>query len=84
MSYSQAVQQSKKVKNSQYPKIVFNLRDVNKAPELTHGVSENVMHFQRFYKEYSMYLVEHAEVRAHNHNIHLGKYPNPRPKRGIK
>lgn len=81
MSYSQVVQQMNKTK---YPKIVFNLRDVNKAPELTHGISENVMHFQRFYKKYSMYMVEHAEVVAHNHNIHLGKYPNPRPKRDIK
>ena len=81
MSYSQAVQTTNKTK---CPKMVFNLRDVNKAPELTHGVSENVMHFQRYHKQYSMYMVEHAEVRAHNHNIHLGKYPNPRPKRGIK
>lgn len=84
MSYSQAVQQSKKVKNSKYPKIVFNLRDVNKAPELTHGVSERTMMFQKYYKEYSMYMVEHAEVLVHNHNNHLGKYPNPRPKHGIQ
>lgn len=81
MSYSQAVQQSKKNK---CPKMVFNLKDVNKAPELTHGVSERTLHFQRFYKQYSMYMVEHAEVLVHNHNNLLGKYPNPQPKHGIR
>lgn len=84
MNYATALQESKKVKNSKYPKIVFNLRDVNKAPVLTYGVSARTMAFQKYYKEYSMYMVEHAEVLVHNHNIHWGKYPNPRPKHGIK
>ena len=81
MSYSQAVQTTNKTK---CPKIVFNLRDVNKAQELTHDVSADVMLLQRFNKHFSRYMVEHAEVVVHNHNIDLGKYPNPRPKRGIK
>lgn len=81
MSYSRVVQESK---NNKCPKIVFNLKDVNKAPELTCGVSARTMHFQRFYKDYSLYMVEHAEVVAHNHNNKLGKYPNPRPKHGIE
>ena len=84
MSYASVLQASKNVKNSKYPKIVFNLGDVNKDPVLTHGVSERTMMFQKYYKEHSMYMVEHAEVLVHNHNNHLGKYPNPRPKHGIQ
>ena len=84
MNYATALQESKKVKNSKYPKMVFNLRDVNKEPELTHGVSERTMMFQKYYKEYSMYMVEHAYAITHSNNFKNGVYPNPRPKHDIQ
>ena len=84
MSYASVLQESKKVKNSKYPKIVFNLGDVNKDPELTHGVSERTMMFQKYYKEHSMYMVEHAYAITHSNNFKNGVYPNPRPKQGIQ
>lgn len=84
MSYAYVLQQSKKVKNSKCPKMVFNLRDVNKDPELTYGVSERTMMFQKYYKEYSMYMVEHAYAITHSNNFKNGVYPNPRPKHDIQ
>lgn len=84
MSYASVLQESKKVKNSKYPKIVFNLRDVNKDPVLTYGVSARTMAFQKYYKECSMYMVEHAYAITHSNNFKNGVYPNPRPKHGIK
>lgn len=65
------------------PKIIFNLKDVNKADVFIRGVSEDTMRFQKYYKQYSLYMVERAEVIVDNHNHHLGKYP-PLTKHGIR
>ena len=76
MSYADAVKGQKK--------IVFNLRDVNKAPELVSDLPRDIMHYQRFYKRFSIYMVENAySVCAHN-NFKNGVYPKPQPKHGIK
>lgn len=67
-----------------YKKIVFNLGDVNKAPELINDLPEDIMHYQRFNKRFSIYMVENAySVCAYN-NFKNGRYPNPRPKHGIR
>lgn len=65
-------------------KIVFNLKDVNKADVFTRGVTEGTMRLQRYYKQYSLYMVERAEVVVSNYNHSVGKYPNPPPKHGIR
>jgi len=57
---NEAIQQSKNINNTKHPEVVFNLGDVNKAPVLTREVSDEIMHFQRFYKEYSLRIVEIA------------------------
>jgi len=62
-------------------KIVFNLEDVNKADVFTRDVTEGTMRLQKYYKEYSLYMVENAEYIADEHNDNLGKYPKPRTKR---
>jgi len=66
------------------PKIIFNLEDVNKADVFTRDVRESPMLYQKYYRQYSMYMVEHAEYVAELHNYKLGKYPNPPPKHGIR
>ena len=75
-SYSSAVKGSQK--------IIFNLKDVNKADVFTRDVSDRTMLFQSYYKQYSLYMVDRAECVVARHNFNLGKYPNPRQKHGIK
>jgi hypothetical protein len=65
-------------------KIVFNLKDVNKVNVFTRDVTEGTMIYQRYYKQYSLYMVEHAEHVVELHNYNLGKYPKPRPKHAIR
>tara|TARA_B100000287_G_scaffold430152_1_gene484856 strand:- start:2026 stop:2271 length:246 start_codon:yes stop_codon:yes gene_type:complete len=72
MSYSQAVQQSKKVKK---PKIIFNLKDVNSAPELIYGIPENVLAYHTIDKRFSLYLVKHAQSRVATHNYLFSGWP---------
>lgn len=81
---NEAIQQSKNINNTKHPKVVFNLGDVNKAPVLTREVSDEIMHLQRFYKEYSLRIVEIASLTVEIHNFRIKTQPNPRPKRGIK
>lgn len=81
---NEAIQQSRVIKNTKHPKVVFNLGDVNKAPVLTRQVSDEIMHFQRFYKAYSLRVVEIASLTVEIHNFRIKTQPNPRPKRGIK
>lgn len=69
MSYIDHTQQSKKVENSKYPKIVFNLRDVNKADFFTRGLSPSVLMYQRLDKGMSMYMITNARHRTRTHNF---------------
>ena len=73
MSYSQAVQPLKKVKK---PKIIFNLKDVNTAPELIYGIPENVLAYHTVDKRFSLYLVNHAQSRVAKHNYLLSNWPS--------
>tara|TARA_Y100001970_G_C14235905_1_gene861751 strand:+ start:1123 stop:1365 length:243 start_codon:yes stop_codon:yes gene_type:complete len=66
MSYSQAVQQPKKFKK---PKIIFNLKDVKSAPELTYGIPENVLAYHVIDKRFSLYLVNYAQLRVVYNNF---------------
>ena len=79
MSYSQALQQSKKVKK---PKIIFNLKDVNSAPELVYGIPENVL--ASWDKRFSLYLVKHAQSRVTGHNCLFSRWPETYLKQRIK
>ena len=72
MSYSQAVQQSKKVKK---PKIIFNLKDVKTAPELVCGIPENVLSYHTIDKRFSLYLVNYAQLRVAKHNYLFSGWP---------
>lgn len=81
---NEAIQQSRVIKNTKHPKVVFNLGDVNKTPVLTREISDEIMHFQRFYKQYSLHMVENALLIVEIHNFRIKTQPNPRPKRGIK
>jgi hypothetical protein len=65
-------------------KIVFNLSDVNKAPELVKDVPPRHMFFQQFNKGISIYMVDNAYYVCALNNFKLGKYPKPQPKRGIR
>lgn len=73
MSYSQAVQPLKKVKK---PKIIFNLKDVNTAPELIYGIPENVLAYHIVDKRFSLYLVNYAQIRVSKHNYLLSNWPS--------
>ena len=75
MSYAAAVKGNK---------IVFNLRDVNKAPELVKGVPPSHMFYQQYDKRISLFMVENAYAACALHNYKLGKYPQPQPKHGIR
>ena len=72
MSYSQALQKSNKVKK---PKIIFNLKDVNSAPELVYGIPENVLAYHVIDKRFSLYLVKHAQSRVATHNYIFSGWP---------
>lgn len=74
MSYTNAVKENK---------IVFNLKDVNKAPELVKGVPQSYMFYQQFDKRISLYMVENAYIVCDLNNFKYGVYPKPYPKRGI-
>lgn len=76
MSYSAAVKGQKK--------IVFNLGDVNKAPELVEGVSPSCMFYQKYDKRFSLYMVENAYATCALNNFKNGVYPQPQPKHGIR
>ena len=79
MSYSQAVQQPNKVKK---PKIIFNLKDVKSAPELTSGIPENVLAYHVIDKRFSLYLVNYAQLRVAKHNYLFSGWPqNNLPKK---
>jgi len=79
---NEAIQQSKNINNTKHPKVVFNLGDVNKAPVLTREISDEIMYFQRFYKQYSMHMVENALLIVEIHNFRIKTQPNPKPKIG--
>ena len=72
MSYSQALQNSNKIKK---PKIIFNLKDVKSAPELIYGIPENVLAYHVIDKRFSLYLVERAQSRVATHNYLLSERP---------
>lgn len=76
MSYADAVKGQKK--------IVFNLSDVNKAPELVSDIPRDIMQYQRFYKRFSIYMVENAYYVCALNNFKNGVYPKPQPKHGIR
>ena len=65
-------------------KIVFNLCDVNKSPELIKDLPDDIMFLQRFDKHFSRYMVDNAYAVCALNNFKLGKYPTPRPKHGIR
>ena len=65
MSYSQALQQSKKVKK---PKIIFNLKDVSTAPALIYGIPENVLAYHIVDKRFSLFLVSYSQMMVAEHN----------------
>ena len=69
MSYGDHIQQSKKVENSKYPKIVWNLKDLNKADFFTNGLSPQVLMYQRLDKGMSMYMITNARHRTRTHNF---------------
>tara|TARA_R110002074_G_scaffold393994_1_gene581040 strand:- start:287 stop:592 length:306 start_codon:yes stop_codon:yes gene_type:complete len=68
---NEAIQQSKNINNTKHPKVVFNLGDVNKAPVLTREISDEIMHFQKSYKEYSLYMVVNASLIVEIHNFRI-------------
>ena len=72
MSYSQVLQNSKKVKK---PKIIFNLKDVKSAPELIYGIPENVLAYHVIDKRFSLYLVNHAQSRVAVNNYLFNGWP---------
>ena len=76
MSYTDAVKGPKK--------IVFNLGDVNKAPELVSNLPRQIMHDQRFDKRFSIYMVDNAYAVCACNNFKNGVYPKPQPKHGIR
>jgi hypothetical protein len=75
MSYAGAVKGNK---------IVFNLRDMNKAPELINDLPRVIMHYQRFDKRISIYMIDNAANVCSLNNFKLGVYPKPQPKHGIR
>jgi len=81
---NEAFRQSKKINNTKHPKVVFNLGDVNKAPVLTREISDEIMYFQKFFKAYSLHMVENASLIVEIHNFRIKTQPNPRSKRGFK
>lgn len=76
MSYADAVKGQKK--------IVFNLGDVNKAPQLVKGVPQSHMFYQQYDKRISLYMVENAYALCALNNFKNGVYPKPQPKHGIR
>jgi len=76
MSYADAVKGPKK--------IVFNLVDVNKVPELVKGVPQGHMFYQKVDKRFSIYMVDHAYSVCALNNFKNGVYPKPYPKHGIR
>jgi hypothetical protein len=76
MSYADTVKGSKK--------IIFNLGDVNKAPELVSDLPRQIMHDQRFDKRFSIYMVEHAYAVCAYNNFMVREYPKPQPKHGVR
>jgi hypothetical protein len=73
MSYAAAVKGPEK--------IVFNLVDVNKAPELIKDVPPRAMFYQKYDKRFSIYMVDHAYAACHLNNFINGAYPKPYPKK---
>lgn len=65
-------------------KIVFNLKDVNKAPELVVGVPQSHMFYQQFDKRISLYMVENAYALCALNNFRIREYPKPQQKHGIR
>ena len=60
--------QSDKVKK---PKIVFNLKDVNKAPEFIKDLPFEVIAYQKVCKKHSLYMVHYAQVKVDRLNYFL-------------
>ena len=56
-------------------KIIFNLKDVNKAPEFNDGIPFSESAYQFYNKRISMFFVEHAQKIVERHNFLLDEYP---------